>query len=129
MFIMHIYSIEQMFQTAERGFYIESQVDIMKTRRYKVVKPVRFFLFIMISIMIIVFAGYSLLNISQAQAASAYTYERVVVQDSDTLWGLAEMYNPDADVSYRDSVYDICSVNDISAEDIHPGDVLFIPVY
>ena len=118
-----------MFQTAERGFYIESQVDIMKTRRYKVVKPVRFFLFIMISIMIIVFAGYSLLNISQAQAASAYTYVRVVVQDSDTLWGLAEMYNPDADVSYRDIVYDICSVNDISAEDIHPGDVLFIPVY
>ena len=101
----------------------------MKTRHYRIVSPVRFFLFVLISIMIIIFAGYSLLNVSQAEAASEVTYEHVVVQDSDTLWGLAEMYNPDTDLSYRDIVYSICEINDMDSEDIHPGDVLYVPVY
>lgn len=101
----------------------------MKRRHYRIVSPVRFFIFVMISIMIIVFAGYSLLSIGQAEAASANTYERVVVQENDTLWGLAEMYNPDADVSYRDIVHDICEVNDIGSGEIHPGDIVLIPVY
>ena len=101
----------------------------MKTRHYKVVKPVRFFLFVLISIMLIIFAGYSLISNTQAEAASTDTYERVVVQESDTLWGLAEMYNPDADVSYRDIVHSICEKNDISSGEIHPGDVLYIPVF
>ena len=101
----------------------------MRTRHYRIVKPVRFFIFVLISIMIIIFTGYGLLNSGKAEAASADSYERVVVQTNDTLWGLAEMYNPDVEMSYRDIVYDICEINDISAGDIHPGDVIFIPVY
>ena len=101
----------------------------MSNRHYRIVKPVRFFLFVLISIMIIIFAGYSILNIGKAQAATINTYERVVVQENDTLWDLAETYNPDVKVSYQKIIHDICETNDIESGDIHPGDILFIPVY
>ena len=101
----------------------------MRTRHYRIVKPVRFFIFVLISIMIIIFAGYGLVNPGKASAATAESYARVVIQSDDTLWSLAELYNPDSDISYRDIVYDICDVNGIDAGDIHPGDVVYIPIY
>lgn len=101
----------------------------MKTRRYKVVRPVRFFIFIFICIMVIVFAGYSFLGSGKAEAETARTYERVVVQENDTLWALAEMYNPDVDMSYQEIIHEICEINEMDSVDLHPGDEVFIPVY
>ena len=101
----------------------------MKRGHLKVVNPVRFFIFILICIMIIVFAGYSIIGAGRAEAATVTTYERVVINDGDTLWNIAERYNPDADMSTRDIVYDICDYNKLNAGDIQPGDVVYVPVY
>lgn len=101
----------------------------MKTRRYKIVRPVRFFIFIFICIMVIVFAGYSFLASGKAEAKTARTYERVVVQENDTLWALAEMFNPDVDMSYQEIIHEICEINEMDSVDLHPGDEVFIPVY
>ena len=101
----------------------------MKRGHLKVVNPVRFFIFILICIMIIMFAGYSITGAGRAEAAAIDTYARVVVNDGDTLWNIAERYNPDADVSTRDIVYDICEYNNVDAGDIQPGDVIYVPVY
>ena len=62
----------------------------MKQRKhhYRIVDPVRFFLAVVISIMILIFAGYSIIGATQAQAAAIRTYKQVTIQDGDNLWNL-----------------------------------------
>ena len=96
--------------------------------RYRVVKPVRFFIFVFMSIMIVSYAAFGLFNLSTAQAESVTRYQRVVVQENDTLWDLAISYNPDVRDA-RNLVHEIYEVNDITASDLHPGDIIYIPVH
>jgi len=100
-----------------------------RKHHYRITDPVRFFLFILISIMIVIFAGYSLAGAGTAEAAAIRTYTQVTVQDGDSLWSLIEMYNPDARIDIRDAVYDVYEINDISESDIMPGEKIFIPIY
>ena len=79
--------------------------------------------------MLITFAGMTMISAGQAQAAAVNTYAQVTVQEDDTLWGLIEEHNPNANIDVRSAVYDVCEINDIDAGDIQPGDTLFIPVY
>ena len=100
-----------------------------RRHHYRIVNPVRFFIFIVISMMITVFAGYSIMGISEADAATVRTYKQVVIQDGDNLWNLIESYNPGAGVDIRSAIYDVYEINDISASDIRPGETIFIPIY
>ena len=101
----------------------------MRTRHYRIVNPVRFFIFILISIMIITFAGYSLIGAGRADAASVHTYKQVVIHEGDNLWDIVEKYNPDVHKSTREIIYEICETNDIEADEIQPGDMSFVPIY
>lgn len=96
---------------------------------YRVANPFRFFIFVLICITTITFAAYSLAGAADAQAADVRTYRQVTIQEDDNLWNLVERYNPDANINVRDAVYDIYEINDIDANDIHPGDEIFIPIY
>ena len=101
----------------------------MRKHHYRIVKPVRFFIFVLITTMVIVFAGYSLFSASHAEAAdTTVTYAQVVIQDGDTLWDIAGSYNPEK-TDLRPVIHDIYDINGISDGEIHPGDVLLIPVY
>ena len=107
-------------------------VDDMKenTRHhYRIVKPFRFFMFVVISIMIIVFAGYTMTAAGSAEASAVRTYVQVTINDGDSLWNIVERCNKDAHIDVQSAIYDIYEINDIDAADIHPGDKLFIPVY
>lgn len=101
----------------------------MKGRRYRVVNPVRFFIFVLICVFTITFAGFALFDNSNADAASVNTYKQVTVEDNGTLWAIAEEYCiPTMDV--RDFIDEICEVNDISSNDfLQTGDVIFVPLY
>lgn len=104
----------------------------MKEKRrhhYRITDPVRFFLFVVISIMIIVFAGYSVIGASDAEASAIRTYAQVTVQDGDSIWSIVEQYNPDSRIDIRDVVYEVYEINDIEDGCIMPGDVIFIPIY
>ena len=100
-----------------------------RKHHYRIVDPVRFFLFVVLSIMILVFAGYSVVGAATAEAAAVRTYTQVTVQDGDSLWKLIEMYNPDARIDIRDAIYDVYEINDIDESDILPGEKIFIPIY
>ena len=104
---------------------IRKAVSDMKQRKhhYRIVDPVRFFLAVVISIMILIFAGYSIIGATQAQAAAIRTYKQVTIQDGDNLW------NPDSHIDIRDAIYDIYEINDIDESDIRPGETIFIPIY
>ena len=100
----------------------------MTKRHYRIVNPVRFFIFILITVLMITFAGYSLLNAGKAEAAAPARYAKVVIQENDTLWDIASAYNPDA-TDVRDIIYEIYDFNNIDANNLQPGDVVFVPVY
>lgn len=98
-------------------------------RRYKIVKPFRFFVFILICSMIAIFAAYTISGAGEADAATLTRYVQVKVQDNDTLWDIVETYNPNANLDIRTALYDIYEVNDIDASDIRPGDEILVPIY
>ena len=102
---------------------------IMKKRHLKVVNPVRFFIFVLICIMIMVFAGYTLIGAGSADAATVNTYAQVVIHEGDNLWDIVEKYNPDVHKSYHEIIYEIEETNDIDVNNLQPGDMVFIPVY
>ena len=87
-----------------------------RTHHYRIVKPFRFFLFVVISIMII-------------EAASVRQYVQVTIGEGDNLWSIVERCNKDAHIDVQSAIYDVYEINDIDAADIQPGDKLFIPVY
>lgn len=110
----------------------QKKVSMMNENRrhhYRIVNPVRFFIFVVLSIMIVIFAGYSIMGISNADAAAVRTYKQVVIQDGDNLWNLIESYNPGAHIDVRNAIYDVYEINDISESDVRPGETIFIPVY
>ena len=50
----------------------------------------------------------------------------IKVSGGDTLWALASQYgDPDKDI--RENIYDICRINNISAETLREGDLILIP--
>ncbi len=111
---------------------IDEMVNEMKENRkhhYRIVKPFRFFLFVVISIMVIVFAGYTAIGAGNAEAAAVRSYVQVTIDEGDNLWSIVERCNKDAHIDVQSAVYDVYEINDIDAADIQPGDKLFIPVY
>ena len=107
-------------------------VDEMKENRkhhYRIVKPFRFFLFVVISIMVIVFAGYTAIGAGNAEAAAVRSYVQVTVDEGDNLWNIVERCNKDAHIDIQSAIYDVYEINDIDAADIQPGEKLFIPIY
>ena len=111
---------------------IDEMVDEMKENRkhhYRIVKPFRFFLFVVISIMVIVFAGYTAIGAANAEAAAVRSYVQVTIDEGDNLWSIVERCNKDAHIDVQSAIYDVYEINDIDAADIQPGDKLFIPVY
>ena len=78
--------------------------------------------------MIIVFTASTMISAGRSEAASVNTYAQVVISENDTLWDIACRYNPD----YRDIrgiIHEIYEANDMTAADIIPGEVIFVPIH
>ena len=100
-----------------------------KRRRYTIVNPFRFFVFVLVCSMLSIFAVYAVSGSGKADAASLTKYTMIKIQDDDTLWNIVETYNPDGNVDIRSALYDLYKINDISADSIKPGDELLVPLY
>ena len=101
----------------------------MKRRHLKIVNPFRFFIFVLISTMIIIFAGYSIIGAGNADAAAVRTYKQVVIHEGDNLWDIVEECNPGVHKSTREIINEICETNDVDINDVQPGDMIFVPIY
>lgn len=100
-----------------------------KRRRYKIVKPFRFFVFVLICSMITIFTAYALSGSGEAEAATLTRYATVKIQENDTLWDIIETHNPNGNVNVISALYDLYDINGIDADSIRPGDVILVPVY
>ncbi|MBR0374857.1 MAG: LysM peptidoglycan-binding domain-containing protein [Mogibacterium sp.] len=96
-------------------------------KRYRIVKPFRFFLFVLICVMILTMGIYTVFSNPIEAAATSYTYREITVRENDTLWDIACEYGP-SNMDPRIVVQEICDANDITPEDIHCGDSVFVPI-
>ncbi len=99
-----------------------------RRKRYRIKNRFRFITFASIVMVIILLITSSVFGMDRVVSLSASEYAEVRVQPGDTLWDIARRYGPD-DIDTRRMVYEICRCNDISANSIHPGQVLLIPEY
>jgi uncharacterized protein (DUF1684 family) len=60
------------------------------------------------------------------RAAEAPKYIEVEVHAGDTLWRIASKYK-DEDQDIRSFIYDICKLNNVSADNLQAGDMILIP--
>lgn len=100
-----------------------------KNHRYRVVKPFRFFIFVLICITSLVLTAYAVFGSGHAAAETHTRYTEVKVQDNDTLWTLIETYNSGSDIDVRKALYDVYEINNLKAADIKAGDTIVIPIY
>ena len=124
-----VYNIEneQMFEKRKLQ-RINRRMKMKK--KYVITSPLRFFLFIVIIVMIVSFSVYTIAGKASAYADSDEdngTYKTVVVESGDSLWQIAAE-NSNGSVDLREVVYTICEINDITAGDIQPGEEILIPV-
>ena len=96
-------------------------------KRYKIVSPVRFFIFVLIVILSLTVLVYNLLGFAATEAGTTDTYRQVEIHQNDTLWSIADRYCGKS-IGHRTAVDKICNINGINASDVQPGDTILVPV-
>ncbi|MDD5823673.1 MAG: LysM peptidoglycan-binding domain-containing protein [Firmicutes bacterium] len=98
-------------------------------KKYKIVSPVRFFIFVLLTTMILVFGLVTVFTSARTEAATINSFVQVEINENDTLWTIATEYADDS-MDIRKFIDELREINDIDANDsIHPGDQIFIPIY
>ena len=93
-------------------------------KTYRIKNKFRFTVFV--AVMVVVFSMLLGIIVPVKAHAGNIRYIEVKVFGGDTLWALAEQYgDPDKDI--RENIYDICRINDITADSLHAGDTILIP--
>ena len=73
------------------------------------------------------------LGSTKAQAASASApnkyYTSIRIESGDTLWDIANEYVTDEYKDKTDYIKEVCSINHISADEIHSGQYIVVPYY
>jgi nucleoid-associated protein YgaU len=104
-----------------------SEVTIMK-KKYRIKSKFRFTLFMTIAILMMISITGTVIGANNAESLTKPVYSEIIVQSGDTLWNLAEEFGPD-NKDIREVIFEICELNDISADSIQPGQTILIPVY
>lgn len=96
-------------------------------KKYRIKSRIRFFSFILIAILLTVTAMNTILGFNNAEGQTKDQYTIVEVTYGDTIWDIAREHLSD-DMDLRDAVHMIMSINNITAEELQPGQSLKIPV-
>lgn len=99
----------------------------MTGKKYRIVSKIKFSLFITILILIAVFAFTTAMGFGDVSGSTVDEFEYRTVAAGETLWSIAADYN-DGSEDIRQTVYEICEANDISAENLTIGQQLVIPL-
>lgn len=100
----------------------------MNHKKHYVVKSrIRFFFSVLLMILITVTALNTMLGFNNAEGQTKDQYTTVEVSVGDTIWDIAKEHLTDQS-DLRQTVYQIMTINNISAGDLQPGQILKIPV-
>ena len=95
-------------------------------KRYHITSKFRFITFLTILILFSAIVIGSFFGFFDASSMGGKYYTTVKVQFGDTLWDLANEHGP-ADADCRQVIYEICMLNDISADTLQAGQKILIP--
>lgn len=97
-------------------------------KKYRIKSKIRFTLFLTVALIMLISITNTFIGVNQAESLTKPVYNQVIIQAGDSLWDLAEEFGPDGK-DIRQVVYEICKINDISADSIYPGQTILIPSY
>jgi len=97
-------------------------------KRYRIKSKFRFTIFLTLVIVMIILTAGTVVGANEALSLTKPVYTEVQIISGDTLWDLAKEYGPN-DRDVRKVIHAICEINDISADDIQPGQSILIPQY
>ncbi|MDY5771484.1 MAG: LysM peptidoglycan-binding domain-containing protein [Anaerovoracaceae bacterium] len=101
---------------------------IQMSKNYRIKSRFRFTVFVVLTIVLMTTAVNFALGLNTAASSTVQEYMDVEIKSGDTLWNIAETYMPD-NMDTREAVYQICSLNDISADELYAGMTIQVPVY
>ena len=93
-------------------------------KRYRIKNKFRFVFFVTLFVLICSLAIGAVFPVAASSSGRRMT--QVKVQSGDTLWDLARTYG-DQNKDIREVIYDICSINGISASELYVGTTIYIP--
>jgi len=92
-------------------------------RRYRLKNKRRFATFVLLFILVTVFAGF--IVSAGASTPQVNEYQVFRVKEGDTLWEIASLYSQNSDI--RKYIYDVKKLNKLSGDTIYAGQVLLLP--
>ena len=95
-------------------------------KKYRIASKFRFYTFIIVTILILTGTVTAVFGESPAHPNELSDCVEVVVESGDTLWNIARAYGP-TDVDIRVIVWNIERLNDVTAAELQPGQVLLVP--
>lgn len=97
-------------------------------KSYRIKNRFRFTIFVVLMIILLTTAVNFALGLNTAASSTVQEYTDVVIKSGDTLWNIAQTYMPD-NMDTRKAVYQLCSLNNISADELYAGMTIQVPVY
>ena len=97
------------------------------TKTYRIANRFRFTLFVVLTIILLTTAINFALGLNTAASLTVQEYMNIEILSGDTLWSIAETYMSDSD-DIRVAVYELCKINDISADQLQAGMTIQVPV-
>lgn len=97
-------------------------------KKYRIKSKIRFTLFITLLLLFFFSSVGTALGAYNSESLTKPVYTEILVQSGDTLWNLAQEFGPD-NLDTRAVVYEICKINEITADSIFPGQKILIPAY
>lgn len=98
------------------------------SRKYRIKSKFRFTLFLTVAILMVFSLTGTIFGATDSESLTKPTYSEITVQSGDTLWNLADEFGPD-NKDLREVIFEICKINNITADSIYPGQMIRIPVY
>ena len=110
----------------EQTFTVKREGNAMK-KRYHVKSKKRFSVFVFLVVFMLTAATGAVAGSESTAAMSDPVYAEIQIESGDTLWDLANKYGPE-NVDTREIIHTICRINEISPDEIQPGQTILIPV-
>jgi len=95
-------------------------------KKYRIANKFRFTTFVTLVILACVIITGSAMGCFTASSKDAIKYTTIQVQAGDTLWNLAREYGS-TKKDVREVIYEICKLNDVTAETLQAGQYITIP--
>lgn len=99
-----------------------------KRKSYKIKSKFRFTASVTTALVLLVFMTGTVLGFGDASSMTKYEPIQIEIQSGDSLWKIASEYGPSHEDT-RKIVHEICSLNDITADNIYPGQIIYVPDY